>query len=96
MKKHIPVTLANTPTPVTFKKPSKVKGRSKDHMHLKVEPAAKLVISKFAARVSKTSGITVSPANVLVTAFGQQWPEEAEKIRKLEKEAYGRKQHKRP
>jgi hypothetical protein len=77
--------------PLKFKQPPKVKGRAMVPMSLKADPIDKEIVKNFAARVSETAGIKVSSANVLMTSFYQQWPEERKKKLKLEKEAYGRK-----
>jgi hypothetical protein len=79
------------PKPITFKRPPKVKGHAMVPMYLRTDEIDKQIVQDFAARVTETAGIKVSSANVLMTSFYQQWPEERKKKLRLEKEAYGRK-----
>jgi hypothetical protein len=78
--------------PIKFKQPPKVKGQTMVPLYLKVDPIDKIIIQEFSDRQSETSGIKVSPANVLMTTFYQRWRDEAKKKLRLEKEAiHGRK-----
>lgn len=84
------------PKPITFQQPPKVKGYARKKVTITVDPVDMKLIKEFADQQSEASGIKVSIANVLTTAFYQQWPNIRKKKRQLEKEAHGRKHNRRP
>jgi hypothetical protein len=91
--KHIPITLENTPAPITFEKVPKVKGQKMKSSHMKFHHIDKLLFMRRAQRATEASGIKVSMAEILKTAYFQQYPEDKEESDRLKKEANSARKH---